>query len=180
MKLKIKVKALIPNMELPKVIAKGEWIDLRSSEEIKLTSPRAETLRRRKRNTPNEDSFRDVNFEFSLIPLGIAMKLPEGYEAIIAPRSSSYKNYGIIQTNSIGVIDNSYSGNDDEWMLPVISFKNCIINKGDRVCQFRIQLSQKATIWQKIKWLLASGIELEEVDNLNSNNRSGFGSTGIK
>ena len=180
MKLKIKVKVLIPNMELPKVINKGEWVDLRSAEEIKLTGPRAETLRRRKRNTPNEDSFRDVNFEFTLIPLGIAMKLPEGYEAIIAPRSSSFKNYGIIQANSIGIIDNSYSGNSDEWMLPVISFKNITINKGDRVCQFRIQLSQKATIWQKIKWLLSSGIELEEVDDLNSNNRSGFGSTGIK
>ena len=108
------------------------------------------------------------------------MKLPEGYEAIIAPRSSSFKNYGIVQANSIGIIDNSYSGNSDEWMLPVISFKNITINKGDRVCQFRIQLSQKATIWQKIKWLLSSGIELEEVDDLNSNNRSGFGSTGIK
>ena len=87
---------------------------------------------------------------------------------------------GVFQTNSIGVVDNSYSGNQDEWKYWITALENTIINKGDRICQFRIQLSQKATMWQKIKWALSSGIKIVEVADLSENNRGGIGSTGIK
>lgn len=178
MKLKIKVKRINKNIELPKIIDKGEWVDLRAAETINLKAPQAETLKTKTINGERVSS-RDVSFDFKLIPLGIAIKLPKGFEAIVAPRSSTYKNYGIIQTNSIGIIDNSYSGDSDEWKMPVISFANTTINKGDRICQFRIQLSQKATMWQKIKWLLSSGIKVEEVESLGDDNRGGFCSTGV-
>ena len=178
MKLKIKVKRINKNIELPKIIDKGEWVDLRAAETINLKAPQAETLKTKTINGERVSS-RDVSFDFKLIPLGIAIKLPKGFEAIVAPRSSTYKNYGIIQTNSIGIIDNSYSGDSDEWKMPVISFANTTINKRDRICQFKIQLSQKATMWQKIKWLLSSGIKVEEVKSLGDNNRGGFCSTGV-
>ena len=116
----------------------------------------------------------------TMIPLGVAIKLPSGFEAILSPRSSTYKHYGIIQSNSIGVVDNSYSGNDDEWMLPVIAFKKTTIPEGDRLCQFRIQLSQRATIWQKLKWLFSNKIKIVQVDSLDDKARGGFGSTGSK
>ena len=83
-----------------------------------------------------------------------------------------------MQTNSIGVIDNTYCGNGDEWMVNMIAFDSSEIHKGDRICQFRIQLSQNATIWQKIKWFFTNKIELVEVDTLSEINRGGFGSTG--
>lgn len=113
-----------------------------------------------------------------MVPLGVAMELPKGFEAIIIPRSSMFKTFGIMETNSVGLIDNSYCGNSDEWKLPAIAFREGCILPGDRVCQFKIQLSQKATIWQKLKWLVSSGIELVFVDTLNNVNRGGFGSTG--
>ena len=178
MKLKIKVKRISKDIELPKIIDKGEWVDLRAAETINLKAPQAETLKTKTINGERVSS-RDVSFDFKLIPLGIAIKLPKGFEAIVAPRSSTYKNYGIIQTNSIGIIDNSYSGDSDEWKMPIISFANTTINKRDRICQFKIQLSQKATMWQKIKWLLSSGIKVEEVESLGDNNRGGFCSTGV-
>ena len=178
MKLKIKVKRISKDIELPKIIDKGEWVDLRAAETINLKAPQAETLKTKTINGERVSS-RDVSFDFKLIPLGIAIKLPKGFEAIVAPRSSTYKNYEIIQTNSIGIIDNSYSGDSDEWKMPVISFANTTINKRDRICQFKIQLSQKATMWQKIKWLLSSGIKVEEVESLGDNNRGGFCSTGV-
>lgn len=178
MKLKIKVKRLNKNIELPKIINKGEWVDLRSSQTINLKAPQAGTLKTHTVLGARVSS-RNVSFNFKLIPLGIAMKLPKGFEAIVAPRSSTYKNYGIVQANSLGIIDNSYSGNEDEWMFPALPFVNTTINEGDRICQFRIQLSQKATVWQKIKWLLSSGIKLEEVESLEENNRGGFCSTGV-
>ena len=78
-------------------------------------------------------------------------------------------------TNSQGIIDNSYCGNDDEWKFPAMAFKEIVIPKGTRIAQFRIVLSQKATIWQKIKWHLASGIELIEVESLEGQNRMGLG-----
>lgn len=106
------------------------------------------------------------------------MQLPDGFEAIIIPRSSMFKNYGIMENNSVGLIDNSYSGNEDEWKLPAVVLKDCDIKEGDRVCQFKIQLSQKATFKQKLKWLLSSGIKFEFVDTLTNVNRGGFGSTG--
>ena len=108
------------------------------------------------------------------------MKLPKGFEAIIASRSSTPNKFGIFIPNGQGIIDNSYSGNSDEWNYIVSPMKEVTINKGDRICQFRIQLSQKASIWQKIKWLFSSGIELVEVDDLGDNNRGGLGSTGVK
>ena len=182
MKLKIKVKRINKNIELPKIIDKGEWVDLRAAETINLKAPQAETLKTKTINGERVSS-RDVSFDFKLIPLGIAIKLPKGFEAIVAPRSSTYKNYGIIQTNSIGIIDNSYSGNGDEWMLvahPLHKNITAPILSGDRICQFRIQLSQNATFWQKLKWLFSSGVELVEVANLDPTNRGGLGSSGGK
>ena len=165
MKLKIKVKRL-GGVPLPSVIDKGEWVDLYSRVHMEIPKP--------------SYAKKEITFHSNAIPLGVAMKLPAGFEAIVAPRSSTFKNFGIIQSNSIGVIDNSYSGNNDEWKMPVVALKDAEIDMGDRVCQFRIQLSQKATLWQKIKWLLSSGIKVVEVENLDSEDRGGFGSTGVK
>lgn len=179
MKLKIKVKRLNKSIELPTIINKGEWVDLRAAKEIKLSAPQAATLKRHKIDGI-EQGHRDVSFNITNIPLGIAVKLPRGFEAVILARSSTPKNFGVITANAMGVVDNTYSGNDDEWKYPVISLKDTTIKEGDRICQFRIQLSQKATLWQKIKWILSSGIKIIEVKNLDKINRGGFGSTNIK
>lgn len=178
MKLKIKIKRLDKTVQLPSIIDKGEWVDLRSAESIKFKAPQAGVLRKHIIEG-KEVSSRDVTFDTRAIKLGVAMKLPKGFEAIIVPRSSLPK-LGVFQTNSIGVVDNSYSGNQDEWKYWITALENTIINKGDRICQFRIQLSQKATMWQKIKWILSSGIKIVEVADLSENNRGGIGSTGIK
>lgn len=167
MKLKIKIKRLNKDITLPEVINKGEWIDLRASQTVQYKAARYNVIN-------------NIEFTSVLINLGIAVKLPKGFEAVILPRSSTFNNFGIILSNSQGVIDNSYSGNYDEWKFNAIAFKNGIICEGDRICQFRIQLSQKATIWQKLKWLLSSGIKIIEVESLDKENREGFGSTGIK
>ena len=121
---------------------KSNWIDLRSAERIYLREG-----------------------EFRLIPLGVGMKLPDGYEANIVPRSSTYKNFKILQTNCFAVIDNSYSGDSDEWKLPVIAMEDTTINKNDRICQFRINKIQPE-------------IEFEEVEHLDKVSRGSFGSTG--
>ena len=121
---------------------KSNWIDLRSAETIHLKKG-----------------------EFHLIPLGVGMKLPEGYEANIVPRSSTYKNFKILQTNSFAVIDNSYSGDNDQWFYPVIAMEDTTINKNDRICQFRINKIQPE-------------IEFEEVAHLDEVDRGGLGSTG--
>lgn len=178
MKLKIKVKVNKP-IELPKIIKKGEWIDLKAADDIKFSAPQADTL---KRHTVDGKTVahRDVAFDTKLIPLGICMKLPKGFEAVVLPRSSTFKKYGIIMANSMGVIDNDYCGNNDEWKFPAIAFEDTVIPYNERICQFRIQLSQKATFWQKVKWLLSSGIEIVEVNSLGTKNRGGFGSTGVK
>jgi dUTP pyrophosphatase len=178
MKLKIKVKRINKNIELPEIIEKGDWIDLRSSDTVSLAAPQARTLRRH-RLEGMEVAHRDVDFDSTLIGLGVAIKLPKGFEAIVAPRSSTYKKFHIIQANHLGIIDNSYCGDDDEWKFPAIALKDTVINEGDRICQFRIQLSQKATVWQKLKWLLSSGVKIVEVENLNTKSRGGFGITGI-
>lgn len=125
-------------------ISHGDWIDLRSGIDIMLDKD-----------------------EEAIIPLGIAIQLPEGYEAIIAPRSSTYKKWGIIQTNSIGIIDETYCGDNDEWCLPVRALRLTHIHKNDRICQFRIIEHQPILI-------------LEEVKMLNNPDRNGFGSTGEK
>ena len=140
---RIKIKYL-RDIEKIEKISKGDWIDLRAAEDVELK-----------------------NGEFKIIPLGIAMEIPRGYEAHLAPRSSAFKKWGIIQTNSIGVIDNSYSGDNDEWGMPVIAMRDTKINKNDRICQFRIVESQPE-------------IEFVEVDTLGNADRGGFGSTGEK
>lgn len=121
---------------------KSDWIDLRAAEHVELKAG-----------------------EFRIISLGISMKLPEGYEAHLAPRSSTFMKYGILQTNSVGVIDNSYSGDNDIWGMPVLAMRDTVIEKGDRICQFRILKKMDP-------------ISFECVDSLNSESRGGFGSTG--
>lgn len=156
MKLKIKIKTF-GDQVLPEIISKGDWIDLRVAEE-----------------------YVSDKEEYKLLKLGIAMQLPKGFEAVVAPRSSTFKNWGVLLCNSLGIIDNSYSGDNDEWRFPAYFTRRAFIHRGDRICQFRIQLSQKATFWQKIKWLLSSGIKIEKVEKLNTINRGGIGSTGKK
>lgn len=179
MKLKIKVKRINKNISLPEIIDKGDWIDLRAAETVHLNAPQAGTLKKHRVNG-EEVSHRDVEFDSKLIRLGVAMQLPKGFEAVALSRSSTYKNFAVILGNSEGVIDQSYCGNNDEWRFNAIAFRDTTINEGDRICQFKIQLSQKATMWQKIKWLLSSGIEIVEIDNLDNSDRDGIGSTGIK
>lgn len=179
MKLKVKVKRLNKNIDLPKVISEGDFIDLRAAEDVYMHAPQAGVLKRHKING-KEYSHRDVEFDFKLIPLGVAMKLPKGFIAVPVPRSSTYKKFGITQANSIGVIDESYCGDNDEWKFPALAYRDTVIPEGERFCQFEIRLSQRATVWQKIKWLFSSGIEIVEVESLGETNRGGFGSTGVK
>lgn len=177
MKLKIKIKRLKnengePIVSFPKIIKKGDWVDLFTAKEFVLNAPQAGTLK------GAEVKHRDVTNEVVYIPLGIAVKLPDGFEAIMAPRSSTAKKLGIMAANSIGIIDQAYCGEDDQWMFPAITLRKTSIAANTRICQFRIQLSQKATICQKLKWLFTSGIEVVEVDSLEGENRGGLGSTG--
>lgn len=123
-------------------IAKGDWIDLRAAEDVELKAG-----------------------EFRLIRLGVGMILPEGYEAHVAPRSSTFKNFGIIQTNSLGIIDNSYCGEEDEWRMPAYALRDTVIRKNDRICQFRIMEKQPE-------------FDLVQVEHLKEQSRGGFGSTG--
>ena len=178
MKLKIKIKRFKnekgePLVSFPKIIKKGDWVDLMAAKECILEAPQAGTLK------GSEAKHRDVVSDVSYIPLGVAMKLPEGYEAIMASRSSAAKKMGIMMANGIGVVDQSYCGDDDQWHFPAVTLRKTSIAQNTRLCQFRIQLSQKATLWQRIKWLFVSGIELEEVQALGNENREGLGSTGI-
>lgn len=159
---------------MPEIFEKGDWIDLKTAEEITLRGPHAKMLHKHKKEDEVE-RFRDVIFNYSIIKLGICMELPKGYEALVVPRSSTFKKYGLLQTNSIGVIDQTYSSDKDEWGWPVMSTRMVTIPKGTRVGQFRVQLSQKATIWQKIKWLFTSSIKIEKVNSLDNPERKGFG-----
>ena len=140
--MKIKIK-YFEDIEPIQEIAGGDWYDLRSAADVGL-----------KRG------------EFALIPLGVAMELPDGYEAHVVPRSSTFRNFGIIQTNHMGVIDNSYCGEDDQWMMPVLAMRGTYIHKGDRICQFRIMEKQPPVVF-------------ETVEHLDGKNRGGFGSTGV-
>ena len=175
--MEIKVLRINKGIDMPAIIDKGDWIDLRLSEEATLKAPYA-TMLKRKSSDGEIERTRNVIFDFQLLPLGVAMLLPEGFEAMVLPRSSTFKKYGILQVNSEGVIDNSYCGNNDEWKMPVIAYKDITIPANERICQFRIQLSQKATLWQKLKWVFSNKIKLVEVDQLSDTNRDGFGSTG--
>ncbi|KQU12063.1 deoxyuridine 5'-triphosphate nucleotidohydrolase [Bacillus sp. Leaf49] len=142
--MKIKIKYLDDTQTRISKIEKGDWIDLRAAEDIVMS----------------ED-------EFKLIPLGVAMELPEGYEAHIVPRSSTYKHFGIIQTNSKGVIDESFKGDNDFWFFPAYALRNTEVKKGERICQFRIIEKMPE-------------VELIEVDHLGNDDRGGHGSTGTK
>lgn len=120
----------------------GDWIDLRAAEDVSM-----------------------VAGQFKLIPLGVAMELPSGYEALVAPRSSTFKNLGILLANSIGIIDESYRGDNDEWHFPAYAVKDTFIRKNERICQFRIIKHQPM-------------IHLMEVEHLGNEDRRGIGSTG--
>lgn len=126
-------------------IPTGDWIDLRSAETIEYKQG-----------------------DFIKLPLGIAMSLPFEYEAHVAPRGSTFKNFGVIQTNSVGVVDESYRGNDDQWFVPLLAMRDGKIEKGDRVCQFRIMSK------------MPKNLKLITVKELKSPNRGGHGSTGVK
>lgn len=169
--MKIKVRLINPNCKF-EFIDKGEWIDLRAAQTVEMQAPYANTLNGKRDK-------RDVVFDYKLIPLGFAMELPKEFEAVVLPRSNTFKTWGLIQWNSEGVIDSSYSGNKDIWKFPAIAFKDTTIFEGDRICQFRIQPSQKASVWTKLKWLFTNKIEFMWVDSLNNENRDGFGSTGV-
>ena len=139
----IKVKYFSNEIEkLAYIDGKSDWIDLRASEEVSLKQG-----------------------EFKLIPLGVAMELPKGYEAHIVPRSSTYKNFGIIQANHCGIVDGSYCGDNDMWKMPVIAMRDTQILVNDRICQFRIMENQPKLCF-------------EEVEHLEGADRGGFGSTG--
>lgn len=131
--------------DLPKIekLQKGDWIDLRAAEDTVLEAG-----------------------EFKLIPLGVGMILPKGYEAVVVPRSSTFKNFHILMVNNVGVIDNSYCGDNDQWRFPALAMQPTNIKKGDRICQFRIQKNQPELVF-------------EELNALSATDRGGFGSSGI-
>lgn len=180
MKQKILIRRINKNIPFPCITEKGEWVDLRAAATVRFKAPQSGTLKTRKTEDGEEERYRNVSFDLQYIPLGVAMQLPAGLEAHIVSRSSAPKGMGIICANSIGIVDSSYSGNDDEWKFPAVALRDTTISEGERICQFRIVLSQKATMWQKLKWLFCNGIELVEVENLSNANRGGFGSTGKK
>jgi dUTP pyrophosphatase len=142
--MQIKIKYFDEN--LPKItkLTQGDWIDLRAAKTIEIKKG-----------------------EFALIPLGVAMELPEGYEAHVVPRSSTFKNFGIIETNSMGVIDESYKGDNDQWFFPAYALRDTAINFGERICQFRIMEKMPE-------------VEFVEVEQLENDDRGGHGSTGTK
>ena len=178
MKLKIKVFEITEGC-MPEIIEKGEWVDLKLAETTHLMPPQAGTLKKKQEQLQTL-SYRNVTAEVTYLPLGVAMELPKGFEAHILPRSSTPKKLGIVCANSEGIVDYDYNAETDEWKFPAIAIRETTIEKGTRICQFRIQLSQKATFWQKLKWLFSSGIKLVQVNSLNNEARSGFGSTGVK
>ena len=141
-KMDIKIKYFTEEIEKIAPISKGDWIDLRAAQKVELKAG-----------------------EFKLIPLGVAMQLPAGYEAHVCPRSSTFKNFGVIQTNSMGIIDNSYCGDNDQWFFPAFALRDTVINVNDRICQFRIMEHQPKIVF-------------EEVEALSAPDRGGFGSTG--
>lgn len=139
----IQIKYFTDEIEkLAYIDGKSDWIDLRAAKEMELKAG-----------------------QYAMIPLGVAMKLPEGYEAHIVPRSSTYKNFGLIQTNHMGVVDESYCGDNDQWHMPVYALRDTVIHVNDRICQFRIMEHQPKIVF-------------EEVEALSAPDRGGFGSTG--
>ncbi|MDO4488324.1 MAG: deoxyuridine 5'-triphosphate nucleotidohydrolase [Eubacteriales bacterium] len=128
--------------KLTYIDGKSDWIDLRAAKRYEL-----------KRG------------DWVLIRLGVSIALPEGYEAHVVPRSSTFKTWGLLQTNSCGVIDNTYCGDDDEWMVPMLATRDTVVEINDRVCQFRIMKNQPV-------------ITFDEVEHLDGKSRGGFGTTG--
>lgn len=144
MELKIKYLADIDSIEQKEGC---DWIDLRCAETVNINAG-----------------------EYAMIRLGVAVKLPKGYEAHVVPRSSTYRRWGVIQTNGVGIIDESYCGDGDEWMMPVYATRNTQIKKNERVCQFRITKKMPAL----------DIISLTKDETLGNKNRGGFGSTGVE
>lgn len=141
----IKIKYFTDKIErLTYIDGKSDWIDMRAAEDVVLKAG-----------------------EFRLIPLGVAMELPQGYEAHVVPRSSTYKNFGIIQTNHMGIIDETYCGDNDQWFFPAYALRDTEIHAGDRICQFRIMEHQPPIVF-------------DEVESLGHEDRGGHGSTGRK
>ncbi|MBK5896298.1 dUTP diphosphatase [Catonella massiliensis] len=139
----IKIKYFTDKIDkLCYIAGNSDWIDLRVAEDVVMKKG-----------------------EFRLIRLGVAMELPRGYEAHVVPRSSTYKNFGLIQTNHMGVIDESYKGDADEWKWPALAMRDTEVHVGDRLCQFRIMKHQPQ-------------INFLEVDSLENEDRGGFGTSG--
>lgn len=140
----IPIKVHDEELPVPEHKSYGDWIDLRAAETVELKQG-----------------------EFRIISLGVSMRLPYGYEAHIIPRSSTFKNFGILLANSYGLIDNLYCGEDDIWGFPAIAMRDTVVHKGDRICQFRIMQKQPKLVFAK-------------VEHLEGKSRGGFGSTGVK
>ena len=138
------IKIKYHDKDIPKAVKLGDWVDLRAAENVEMKQG-----------------------EYRLISLGVSMQLPEGYEAHIAPRSSTFKNFGIICANSFGIIDEAYCGDNDIWRFPAIALRDTTISKGDRICQFRIVQKMPA-------------VEFFEVETLGNADRGGLGSSGIR
>lgn len=139
----IKIRYLSDKIKpLTYVDGKSDWIDLQAAEDVAFAAG-----------------------EYKMIPLGIAMELPQGYEALVIPRSSTFKHFGLIQTNSVGLIDESYCGDNDQWHFPALAKRDTVIHAGDRICQFRIIEHQPRIVFAP-------------VDSLGNADRGGFGSTG--
>lgn len=173
MKLKIKVK-VITNGCMPVISGKGDLVDLRAADSYSFHAPQAGVQYQK-----DNEKYRDVKFDEQVIKLGVAMELPKGMMAKLKGRSSLTKRHGVLMSCS-GEIDNSYCGDNDEWLFRVFAIRAGKIDFLDRICQFEVVPSQKATMWQKLKWLFSSGIELVEVKSLENKDRGGFGSTGVK
>ena len=142
--MEIKIKYHNEGVEKIAKIPNGDWIDLRAAETVAMKAG-----------------------EFKLISLGVSMKLPDGYESHVVPRSSTFKKWGVLQTNSMGVIDNSYCGENDIWRFPAFAMRDTVIEEGDRICQFRIVKKMDP-------------VEFVEVEHMDDADRGGFGSTGAK
>lgn len=142
--MEIRIKYFDEDLTRIEKIEKGDWIDLRAAKTIQMDKG-----------------------DFKMIPLGVAIELPKGYEAHVVPRSSTFKKFGIIQTNSIGIIDESYCGDNDQWHMPALAMRATLISKNDRICQFRIMEHQPS-------------FDFLEVDTLGNSDRGGLGSTGTK
>ncbi len=141
----VKIRYISDKIEKLRYIdGKSDWVDLRSAEDVDMKAG-----------------------ESRLIRLGIAVELPKGYEAHIVPRSSTFRNFGLIQTNHMGVVDNSYCGDTDEWMVPVMAVRDTHISVNDRIAQFRIMENQPKLFF-------------EEVEHLSGKDRGGFGTTGVQ